>query len=238
MLLRVGIDKGTDGALAPIFEDGSFEYIPISEDPERKTTSTRTYSNTIGRTGKPMSWYLPESIRNRLLHYDPEFEIFTYGDATPKREYLLRLHHNDLLVFYAGLSPFMNDRQQGGLYIIGYFSIKEIVDFDKLRPIETKDSSERYGRNAHLMANRTDKLVIAVGQPNASGLLDRAILISESRPDKRGRPNLVVSRRMESMFGISGSIQRSIPPRFVTGEAHLENLRRLLLLSDEARERV
>ena len=31
MFLRIGIDKGTDGTLAPIFEDGSFEFIPISE---------------------------------------------------------------------------------------------------------------------------------------------------------------------------------------------------------------
>jgi len=29
MLLRVGIDKGTDGILAPIFNDRTFEYIPI-----------------------------------------------------------------------------------------------------------------------------------------------------------------------------------------------------------------
>lgn len=37
MLLRVGIDKGCGGVLAPIFEDGSFEYIPIPEsDPETR----------------------------------------------------------------------------------------------------------------------------------------------------------------------------------------------------------
>lgn len=233
MLLRVAIDKGTDGALGPIFEDRSFEYIPISEDPKWKTTSTKTYSNTIGRTGKPMSWYLPESIRNRLLHYDPEFTTFTYGDATPKRGYLLRLQPDDLLVFYAGLSPFMNDRQQSGLYIIGYFFIKEIVDFDKLLPKEAEKRSRVYRRNAHLMANRTDRLVIAAGQPEASWLLDRAILISESRPDKKGRPNLVVSRRMESMLGIRGSIQRSIPPRFISGEAQIGNLRRLLVLEGQ-----
>ena len=228
MLLRVGIDKGTDGALAPIFEDGSFEYIPISEDPEWKTTSTKTYSNTIGRTGKPISWYLPESIKNRLLHYDPEFETFTYGDATPKRGYLLKLQPEDLLVFYAGLTPFMNDRQQSGLYIIGHFFIKEIVDFDKLQPREAKVCRRVYGRNAHLKANRTDELVIAVGQPKASGLLEHAILISETRPDKRGRPNMVVSQRMESLLGISGSIQRSLPPRFITGKTHTENIRKLI----------
>ncbi len=29
MLLRVGMDTGTDGALGPVFPDGSFEYIPF-----------------------------------------------------------------------------------------------------------------------------------------------------------------------------------------------------------------
>jgi hypothetical protein len=229
MLLRVGIDKGTDGALGPVFEDGSFEYIPISENPKWKTTSTKTYRNTIGRTGKSLSCYLPEPTWNRLLHYDPEFQTYTYGDATPKREYLLRLQPDDLLVFYAGLAPFGTDRRRTGLYIIGYFFIEEIVDFDKLLPKEEQYYRRHYGRNAHLKASQTAKLVIAAGKPHTSALLRHAIPISETRPDKRGRPNMVVSRRMESLLGIRGSIQRSLPPRFITGKTHVENLRRLIL---------
>lgn len=31
MLLRVGIDTGYGGTLGPIFEDGSFEFVPIPE---------------------------------------------------------------------------------------------------------------------------------------------------------------------------------------------------------------
>ncbi len=229
MLLRVGIDKGTDGALGPLFEDGSFEYIAISEDPMWKTTSTKTYSNTMGRTGRPLSCYLPDSIWTRLLHYDPEFETLTYGDDTPKREYLLKLQPDDLLVFYAGLAPFNTDRQRTGLYIIGYFTIKEIVDFDRLLPEEIRQYQLLYGRNAHLKANRTEGLVIAAGQPNTSALLNHAILISETIPDKRGRPNMVVSQRMESLLGVHGSIQRSLPPRFIIGKKHTDSLRRLIL---------
>ncbi len=87
MLLRVGIDKGTDGTLAPIFSDGTFEYIPISEgDPF--TEENRTYENTIGVTGKPLSTYLPKKIKNKIMHYDPEFETFTYGDPTSVKSML------------------------------------------------------------------------------------------------------------------------------------------------------
>lgn len=102
MLLRVGIDKGTDGALAPIFADGSFEYIPISEGDSR-SKEDRTYRNTIGRAGKPFSVYLPAKIGGRKIHFDPEFKTFTYGDPTIKRNYLRKLEPGDLLVFYAGL---------------------------------------------------------------------------------------------------------------------------------------
>ncbi len=31
LLLRVGLDRGTGGALGPIYPDGTFEYIPIPE---------------------------------------------------------------------------------------------------------------------------------------------------------------------------------------------------------------
>jgi hypothetical protein len=31
LLLRVGIDRGTGGALSRIFADGGFEYLPIPE---------------------------------------------------------------------------------------------------------------------------------------------------------------------------------------------------------------
>ena len=61
MLLRVGIDKGTDGTLGPIFEDGSFEYIPISEG-DSKSKEERTYENTLGRSGRPLTTYLPKGI--------------------------------------------------------------------------------------------------------------------------------------------------------------------------------
>jgi hypothetical protein len=31
LLLRVGIDMGCGGTLGPIFQDGTFEYVPIPE---------------------------------------------------------------------------------------------------------------------------------------------------------------------------------------------------------------
>jgi len=90
LLLRIGIDKGVGGCLAPIFRDGSFEYIPI---PERCATSeTRTYAHITGRSGKVLADFVPRRLHNSVPHIDPEFETFTYGDPTPnKRRQLARL---------------------------------------------------------------------------------------------------------------------------------------------------
>lgn len=232
MLLRIGIDKGTDGTLGPIFQDGSFEYIPISEG-DSQSKEDRTYKNTIGRTGKPLSIYLLKKIENRTLHLDPEFETFTYGDPTSKRNYLLKLREDDLLIFYAGLSPFQNEKQKTGLYIIGYFTIKEVIDFNRLSKNELEKYYQAYPNNAHLKRSiGTENLVIVVGDKRCSKLLDKAILISEPKYDKNGRAYQSVSREMEMSLGISGSIQRSIPPRFIGTESNLNNLRHILNSGD------
>lgn len=164
MLLRVGIDKGSGGALAPIFEDGSFEYIPIPEG-YTPLTDSRTYLDTIGRSSRSLSYYLPKKIKDNKMHIDPEFETYTYGDPTGKRKYLLKLDKNDLLVFYAGLKPFKNKKFDEALYIIGYFTVKNVIDFNKLTYQNSKNMENLYRNNAHMKRISNHKnLVIVVGE--------------------------------------------------------------------------
>ena len=228
MFLRIGIDKGTDGTLAPIFEDGSFEFIPISEYDDN-SKENRTYLNTIGRKGKPFSNYVPKPIWNYTMHFDPEFDTFTYGDPTSKRNFLLKLDKGDLLVFYAGLTPYKNSVYKTALYIIGYFLVDKIIDFNKLSKKEIETAFKEYSNNAHIKRkDDVNDLVIAVGDHKHSKLLDKAILISEAKLDKRGRPYQAVSNEMEKLLGISGSIQRSIPPRFIHESKYVDNLKIIL----------
>jgi len=227
MLLRIGIDKGTDGTLGPIFEDGTFEYIPMSEG--FQSTENRTYRNTIGRRGCPLSTYLPDKIIDRTIHFDPEFETFTYGDPTVKRECLLKLQKDDLLVFYAGLTPFKNDRYKEALYLIGYFTVENVVDFNQLSETEMKECYLLHANNAHVKRiDYPEDLVIIVGSKRRSRLLDSAILVSQAKCDKSGKPYQAVSKTMETLLGISGSIQRSIPPRFIMDKKNFGNLERIL----------
>jgi hypothetical protein len=227
MLLRVGIDKGTDGCLAPIFEDATFEYIPLSESDE--TDEKRTYNNVRGTKGEYLAFYLPEKVKNRKLHFDPEFETFTYGDKGSKAKSILKLNKGDLLVFYAGLTPFNNKKHEEALYIIGYFTVNEIFNFKNSSREEIEGYCKECFNNAHIKRkNDLENVVIVIGDKNKSKLLDKAILISTKKLNKIGRNYHAVSEDMEELLGISGSIQRSLPPRFIKDREKLKNLLKLL----------
>ena len=233
LLLRVGIDKGSDGILGPIFSDGSFEYIPISET-DKNSCETHTYTNTKGRSGHYLSYYLSDKIQNKKIHFDPEFETYTYGDIKTKAKYLTKLRKDDLLVFYAGLKPYNHDNYPEALYIIGYFTVENIIDFKTLEKKDQGLYSKIYSNNAHIKrSNLEEDLVIAVGDPARSRLMDRALLISNKKLDKRGRPYNVVSKYMERLLGIKGSIQRSVPPRIIKDEK-IDNLKKLLKLNSRS----
>jgi hypothetical protein len=79
--LRVGIDRGTGGALGPIFPGGTFEYVPI---PERKRTRNhRSYATLLGRHGAPLADYLPRKLAQAHPHIDADFKAATYGVRRP-----------------------------------------------------------------------------------------------------------------------------------------------------------
>jgi len=247
MLLRVGIDKSCGGSLGPIFPDGTFEYVPI---PELKfeTKERRTYKNIMGRKNRPLSDYLPSKIQDYPLHFDPEFTTFTYGDTNTKGRSLLKLSKDDLLIFYAGLTPHDQDtgsdsyrqdirsyRQKeylSALYIIGYFTVKTVVDFKRLSKNEIQKYSKLYANNAHIKRKtEMEDLVMVLGDEERSRLLDKVILISEPRLNKIGRTYHAGSREMEKLLNIKGSIQRSIPVRFIEDQDSLSNLRKILNLN-------
>ncbi len=226
MLLRVGIDKSSDGVLSPIFPDGSFEYIPLSEKDE-KSGEKRTYADLTGRKGNLLSHYLPQKVADRKVHLDPEFTTFTYGDVGRKGGYLLKLEPGDILVFYAGLTPYNHSEHPEALYIIGYFTVREILDsFNSTKICSIR---RQCPNNSHPKRDSDiNDMVMVVGDPERSNLLDEAILISQKKVNKIGRTYHAVSSRMEELLGIKGSIQRSIPPRFIGEGDKLVNLKDLL----------
>ena len=230
LLLRVGIDKGSGGCLAPIFEDKSFEYIPIPEN--RATSETRLYANIKGITGRTFSEFVPEKIRLSHPHYDPEFVTFTYGDPTsPKRNQLSKLAPGDMLIFYAGLKSIDDDKSR--LYVIGYFAVEEKLDFRDFSKDDYPNIFNRLQNNAHskiyfrlqeLNVDFSEKdLVIVRGNPKISKLLKKPLLIS-NKSEK-------LLKKLQPIFGYTGSLQRAIG-HWIT-EENIHGVRQWLIENDE-----
>jgi len=224
VLLRVGIDTGSGGIHGPLFSDGSFEYIPIPDCYGGKGVDKRTYGNTHGTREQKLVDYFPEARRKRVfgqsIHFDPEFQTFTYGDPTPPKASLRRLGEGSLLVFYAGLRGWNFDCPPG-LYIIGFF---EVARAGLATSFSRAELTGMFRNNFHVMLGdvfegQKDHLVLVKGSAN-SRLLKSAVKISSVGADRSGRPLHRLAPEMQAVFGgFAGntSIQRS-PPRWVAPE--------------------
>lgn len=215
VLLRVGIDTGCGGIHSPLFEDGSFEFVPI---PDGRGLDKRTYGNSKGRAGRKFTEYFPlrkqEEQRTQAMHVDPEFETFTYGDPTPPKRGLARMQPGDLLVFYAGMEGW-GHAQPPALYLAGYFRVK-LAGFAS--DFSLPQLRKEFGRNFHVrhpkvFAIDRDNLVLIKGG-KGSRLLRKAHLVGETVRRTDGSYWQLITSRMEKVFGKFGgigSLQRSTP---------------------------
>jgi hypothetical protein len=154
-LLGVGADSTNSSPTPPVYSDNRFEYIPIPESrgPE-VTTERRTFGNTkLRHQDASMADYLDyikptEDEGGRFtgnrsaewpLHYDPNFEVLTYGESTNRGSYtqvIRSLSEGDEVAFYTSLKG--DDTKYTHRYIIGYFTVDSVIDFQGLR----RDSEE------------------------------------------------------------------------------------------------
>ncbi len=157
---------------------------------------------------------------DQSIHFDPEFETFTYGDPTRLKSSLKRLDEGSLLVFYAGLEGW--DFHCGpALYIVGYFQVAKAGLADSFSHTEL---AELFGNNFHVrhravFQDQKDRLVLVKGSAG-SRLLRKARRISSVGKNRTGGLLHRLSPEMQEVFGDFGgrtSIQRS-PPRWVIPE--------------------
>jgi hypothetical protein len=207
LLLRVGIDKGSGRCIAPLFKDGSFEYIPLPE--KQATSERRVYATMKGITGRPLVDFVPKNIWYSHPHYDPEFTTYTYGDPTKvKRNQLSQLEPGDLLVFYAGLQHIDSDESQ--LFVIGYFYVEKVYDFLEItdydsafKKLSNNAHSKRYFRLKELKVEYSDNdLVIVKGKSATSKLLTKALPLGDKNDKMR--------KELVPIFGYTGSLKRAV----------------------------
>jgi hypothetical protein len=226
-MIRIGVDAGCGGIQSPLFKDGSFEFIPIPENPD--IISKYKYGSLIGRKGRPLADYFPPRRRDSMalscVHCDPDWHTFTYGDYTggPKSG-LRKLEKGDILMFTCGLEGWDFDSPPA-IYLIGYFvvTIAGTVSEFSLQDIKTL-----FWNNAHVRGKRSKKdfttwdgseLILVKGS-SKSRLLKKAVLLSNISRDSKNRPLKVLSLRMQKIMGNFGgktSIQRS-PTRWIDNE--------------------
>ncbi len=203
MVLRVGIDTGCGGCLAPIYEDNTFEYIPIPDHPWYVNETAYWYSKMWARNSHhTLDELMPSKYAKFPAHNDPEFDTFTYGDPTRnKRAQLLRMTAGDMILFYAGLRPH-TEKKGGKVYLIGYFTIKQIHHvLDSL--VWPPPELEHLHGNAHFKRTGPEYgLVIAEGDKEKSKLLTKAVCLSDAAQ--------YILPEMHELLGIKGSLKRAI----------------------------
>jgi hypothetical protein len=215
VLLRVGIDTGCGGIHSPLFEDGTFEFLPI---PDKKGLDERTYGNCRGRKKRILAEYFPDARRVRAIsqamHVDPEFASFTYGDPTPPKRSLARLRPGDLLVFYAGMEGWGHVCPPA-LYLAGFFRVKMAglatgFSADQIRTVFRRNY---HVRHPSVFAQQRQALVLVKGGKE-SRLFHEAHRVGESVRRDDGTFWQMVTPRMQKIFGRFGgigSLQRSTP---------------------------
>ena len=155
-------------------------------------------------------------MENVPLHFDPEFDAFTYGDPTSPKQSLKNLSRGDLLVFYAGLKGWSDCETPAGLYIIGYFVVELAGEYNNLK---NDGLLKPFAKNWHILneheQKRFDSLILVKGGKE-SRLLGKAIKISADAKaiDHGGHPIFVLDPKMQKHFGSFtelNAIQRSTP---------------------------
>ena len=217
VLLRIGADSGSGGIQSPLYADGTFELVCI---PDGSTGGDRTYGKLKDRAGRPLTCYIGEKYKDRVVHLDPEFETMTYGDPTRPKSGLRELVSGDYLVFTCGLQPW--DERSGwdntkppSIYLAGYFVVQMAGIAAELGEdvVRSTFAQNEHVRDPECYAQQRDRLVLVKGGPG-SRLLRKATRISEIGNDASGKPLKVLSGSMREHFGAlggKGSVQRSNP---------------------------
>ncbi|WP_339103248.1 hypothetical protein [Haloterrigena salinisoli] len=195
VLAGVGADTTNLGALAPLYDDGRFEYVPIPEKtPETDETetlgswdlratdgtaadlTTRIAPQPIGDADRTVAG---DALESWPLHRDPNFAALTYGEHRTSGyvDRLRALEPGDVVGFYTGLRRPDGDRAHR--YLIGYFTVDRV---DVVDPAQSRADREAilaaHPDNAHAKRARDGELylekpVVLIDGREPGGLFDR-----------------------------------------------------------------
>ncbi|QFU83976.1 Nmad3 family putative nucleotide modification protein [Natronorubrum aibiense] len=195
VLAGIGADSTNFGALAPLYDDGRFEYVPIPEK-TRETDETATLGSWDLRgsdgtaaslttrikpqpIGDAKTTVTGDALESWPFHRDPNFEALTYGEHRTSGyvSRLRALESGDVVGFYAGLRRPDGDRAHR--HLIGYMTVDRV---DVVTPDMPRDEREAileaHPENAHTKRARDGecylgKPVVLIDGREPGGLFDR-----------------------------------------------------------------
>ncbi|MFW9890138.1 MAG: hypothetical protein ACFFER_18295 [Candidatus Thorarchaeota archaeon] len=154
--VNVGINTAAEclGKSAPIYPNGTFDYVPIpSDDDLNPTYDDLGFTSTFERLN------ILHMI-DEYVHFDPEFVSFTYGDFPTKSRTsnLKDIDYGDLLLFIASLKRTRHEIlgsnfqdwiiPKRGMYLIGMFEVIGILTKEG-EMFRKKLGRAAYKRNPH-----------------------------------------------------------------------------------------
>jgi len=248
VLIRVGFDLNWGGIRGPVFNDGHFLFIPVPEDKKecgRIKNPTRYSDSEI----PALSEYMPNDIlksngkniriEDCIVHNDPEFETFTYGDhkSNGRGGAVKTLQHGDYIIFLAGLVPYKKDTYinrslnyirekqrelETKICIVGYFRVAWVKMYSDITEQERKQI-----KNTHLKRDPQDEdLIIVKGDEKDSRFLKKAFCVSKPGKNKADSRYYVTSDKFKDITGLAGQIQRGY--RKILDEEKVKNLIKVL----------
>lgn len=181
-------DANSRGLKSPIFKDRTFEFIPIKEPKVAVAYSTITYESLkcSNNPQRPLSYYLPNKLHKYVVHNDPEFTTFTYGDVYSSRAANLRfVKSGDILIFLARLYDHDENYFTGksNFYFIGFLNVERHFEFTKDDWLDSSMKSDWSGleNNTHFYRFRNGykgDFRIIVGNSSTSARFRRALKIT------------------------------------------------------------
>jgi len=208
IILHVGADTTNLKVCSPIFEDNTFEFIPIYDEYSGSKKNYFDYPSKHPKYGKTLGDFLPSSIAKKyIVHPDPSFISFTYDQYLseyPRSQIHNHIVEGDFLFFLCCMSPYDNtiyrdrdrkiiDYQKGkrNKYIFAFFTVSgvaEVVISKKKQTIKVLsghiDSKlikkvPSYERDLDKLDYHINDFYLIAGDPRNSALLNHAIRMTK-----------------------------------------------------------
>lgn len=163
-LANVGVNSSHGKLFSPLFENGTFEFLPIPEGDRNLDQSVHAVRYRDLRShydpDQDLLRYVPQEMWDTACHNDPDFRTFTYGDngTNGRSSALAQLGSGDALLFLARLERDGGGgrTRQSGFYIIGGL----MVDHAGFT-IPNSRGRERFSNNAHVIRGDLNFLGVA-----------------------------------------------------------------------------